>query len=153
MKAEIHPNRRIGYLAIIPALAGLACLQIGCEKMKFWQSKPSEMHTTSDVSPSEGTVRTSDGDNGNLKVSIRVKHLAPPSKSAPDATVYIVWIQPQDGERQNAGALTVNSNLEGSLDTLTSQRRFTITVTPEANGQVAQPSHNPVFSYNVESAK
>jgi hypothetical protein len=119
----------------------------------FWRSKPQEMHSTEGGLASEGTVRISDGDNGNTKVSIRVKHLAPPSKVAVDSTVYVVWIQPREGDRQNVGALTLNKDLEGSLETLTPHRRFMVSVTPEPNGQVTEPSHEPVFTYNVESNK
>jgi hypothetical protein len=121
--------------------------------MMFWRDKPQEMHSTSTDSASEGTVRVSEGDNGNTKVSVRVKHLAPPSKLAADATVYVVWIQPSKGDKQNVGALTLNKDLEGSLDTLTPQHRFKVFVTPEPSGQVGHPTHEPVFTYNVESNK
>jgi len=140
--------------AILAALAvALLGAQFGCQKMAFWRSKPQEMHGASDVPAGQGTVRVSNGDNGNSKVSIRVKHLAPPSKIAADSTVYVVWFRPVDGDNQNVGALVLNSDLEGSLDTLTPHHRFRITVTPEPNGQAASPTNEPVFTYNVESDK
>jgi hypothetical protein len=145
--------RPVAFLAVLPVAAALAGMQLGCQKMMFWRDKPQEMHSTSDVSASEGTVRVSEGDNGNSKVSVRVKHLAPPSKLAADSTVYVVWIQAREGDRQNVGALTLNKDLEGSLDTVTPHRRFKLSVTPEPSGQVADPSHEPVFTYNVESNK
>ena len=135
---------------LLTALAALVGAQVGCQGMMFWRSKPQEMHSGVDVPASEGTVRVSEGGNGNTKVSIRVKHLAPPSRIAADSTVYIVWIQPMEGDRQNVGALTLNKDLEGSLDTLTPHRRFKLSVTPEPSQQVAEPSHEPVFTYNVE---
>ena len=153
MRFQSFKVRPLVFLAVLPAVAALVGTQLGCQRMMFWREKPQEMHSTSDASPSEGTVRVSEGDNGNTKVSVRVKHLAPPSKVAADATVYVVWIQPGEGERQNAGALTLNKDLEGSLDTLTPHRRFKLTVTPEPSGQVANPTHEPVFTYNVESNK
>lgn len=140
-------------ILILTALTALGGAQLACEKVMFWRAKPQAMHSAEDVPASEGTVRVSEADNGNTKVSIRVKHLAPPSKIAPDSTVYVVWIQARGGERQNAGALTLNKDLEGSLDTLTPHRRFKLSVTPEPGGQVAEPSHEPVFTYNVESNK
>ena len=140
-------------VVLLTAIAALVGVQVGCQGMMFWRSKPQEMHSAEDVPASEGTVRVSDGDNGNTKVSIRVKHLAPPSKIAADSTVYVVWIQPREGDRQNVGALALNKDLEGSLDTLTPHRRFKLSVTPEPSGQVADPSHEPVFTYNVESNK
>jgi hypothetical protein len=153
MRFQNFKVRPLVFLAVLPAAAALVGTQVGCQRMMFWREKPQEMHSTSDVSASEGTVRVAEGDNGNTKVFVRVKHLAPPSKLAADATVYVVWIQPREGETQNAGALTLNKDLEGSLDTLTPHRRFKLTVTPEPSGQVANPTHEPVFTYNVESNK
>lgn len=46
--------------------------------------------------------------------------------------------------------LTVNGDLEGSLDTVTAHRRFLVTVTPESNDEVTQPTHEPIFSSDVE---
>jgi hypothetical protein len=138
---------------LVAALVTLVGTQIGCQKMAFWRSKPQEMHAGSDVLAGQGTVRVSNGDNGNSKVSIRVKHLAPPSKVAPGSTVYVVWLRPVDGDSQNVGALILDNDLEGSLDTLTPHRRFRVSVTPEPNGQVTSPSNEPVFTYNVESNK
>jgi hypothetical protein len=123
------------------ALAGL--VGIGC-------TKPQAMVSASDVPASQGTVKVTEGDNGNTNISLRVKHLAPPPKMASDSTVYVVWLQPRDGAKQNIGALTLNSNLEGSLDTVTPHRRFQLTVTPEPSGLAAQPSHDPVFTTEVE---
>ncbi len=137
-------------LLLLSALAALVGTQVGCQDLMFWRSKPQAMHSGEEVPASEGTVRVSEGDNGNSKVSIRVKHLASPSRIASDSTVYVVWIQPMDGDRQNVGALTLNKDLEGSLDTLTPHRRFKLSVTPEPSREVAEPSHEPVFTYNVE---
>ncbi len=144
-------TRRAAPLAV--ALVALVGVQIGCQKMAFWRSKPQEMHSASDVPASQGTVRVTAADNGNTNVSIRVKHLAPPSKMAPDSTVYVVWFRPAGGDNQNVGALVLDNDLEGSLDTLTPQKRFLISITPEPNGQAASPTNEPVFTYQVESNK
>jgi len=108
------------------------------------------MVSAAGVPASEGTVKASGGENGNTNLAIHVKHLAPPSKVAPDATVYVVWLLPRNAEIQNIGALTLNDNLEGSLVTVTPHRRFRVTVTPEAGGRGAQPTHEPVFTSEVE---
>lgn len=153
MNTQSSKAQPVVFLAVLPAVAVLVGMQLGCQKMMFWRDKPQEMHSVSDVTASEGTVRVSNADNGNSKVSVRVKHLAPPSKLAADSTVYVVWIQPREGDQQNVGALTLNKELEGSLDTLTPHRRFKLSVTPEPSGQVAAPSHEPVFTYEVENNK
>ena len=98
MKTQGSSIRLVLLLSPITALVGT---QLACEKVMFWRSKPQEMHSAEGVLASEGTVRISDGDNGNTKVSIRVNHLAPPFKVIADSTVYVVWIRPKEDERQN----------------------------------------------------
>jgi hypothetical protein len=153
MRINRSTSRPFLFLAVLPAVAVLAVTQLGCQKMMFWRAKPQEMHSAAEAPASEGTVRVTAGENGNSKLSIRVKHLASPSRMSADSTVYVVWVQPREGERQNVGALTLNKDLEGSLETLTPHRRFTLSVTPEPSGQAASPSHEPVFTYEVESNK
>jgi len=128
------------------AVALLTGLHIGC-------SKPQTMHTASGVPAAQGEVKATLGANGNTDVSIHVKHLALPSKVAPDATVYVVWIRAIAATDQNVGALRLNSNLEGSLDTVTSHRSFRVSITPEQRSEVDQPTHDPVFTYDVERSK
>ncbi len=135
--------QRVALTAALPLVVGVAGLHLGC-------AKPQTMVSASGVPASEGTVKATVGDNGNTKVSIRVKHLAPPSKIASDAVVYVVWLQPRNAAKQNIGALVLNDNLEGSLDTMTPHNRFMITVTPEPGGKVAEPTHEPVFTADVE---
>jgi hypothetical protein len=98
----------------------------------------------------EGTVRAETGANGNTLLSLKVKHLAPAMKVSPAATVYIVWVRPRGGPPQNVGALTLNANLEGSMETTTPHHRFTVLVTPEPGPQVAEPTTAPVFTSEVE---
>jgi hypothetical protein len=68
---------------------------------------------------------------------------------ASDATVYVVWVQPRNTSRQNVGALVLNDNLEGSLNTVTPHSEFTLSVTPEPSGQVEVPTHQAVFTAEV----
>lgn len=130
----------LGGVLVAAALAGI---QFGC-------SSSQEMRSGYGVPASEGTVSATEGDNGNTKLEIRVKHLAVPSKLASDAKIYVVWVKPLDGDSQNVGALTLNDDLEGRLDTVTPHRQFLLSVTPEPNGQVAGPTHQPVFTTNID---
>src|SRR5688572_13645867 len=83
-----------GTLAFVPA-CGL-----------FGSSAPKQTMTTSAENTSgEGTVQAKAGENGNTNLEVRVKHLSPPSKVADDASVYVVWIKPRNGDIQNVGAL------------------------------------------------
>lgn len=113
-------------------------------------AKPQLMTPSTSVPASTGTVKATKGDNGNTNVSIRVSHLARPSKVEADSTVYVVWIQARGGDNQSAGALAVNEDLEGSLDVVTPHQSFKLTVTPEPNAAVALPTHDPVFTADVE---
>jgi hypothetical protein len=137
------------FAILVPAVGVLVALQFGCTTMRSWTTRPTAMTSANDVPASEGSVKATLGDNGNTRLSIRVKHLAPAFKVQQDATVYVVWLQQPDQPIQNIGALTLSSDLVGSLDTVTPFRRFGITITPEAGQQVLQPSHPPVFTTDV----
>ena len=137
---------RLVLAAVMPTLAVAAGLPLGCATTQA-------MRTGVRVPASEATVKATEGDNGNTRLTIRVKHLAQPSKVAADATVYVVWIQPSNAKPQNVGALSLNDNLEGHLDTMTPHRRFLMIVTPEPSALVGHPTHEPVFTSKVERAK
>ena len=78
-----------------------------------------------------------------------MKHLSEPARVASDATVYVVWIQPRNAEIQNVGALQLDADLVGRLNTSTPHRTFTLTVTPEPSGRMASPTHGAVFTAEV----
>lgn len=143
MNPRILTLQRVALAAALPVAAAFIGLHLGC-------AKPQAMVSASEVPASQGTVKATVGENGNTKLSIQVKHLAPPSKIDADATVYVVWLQPRNAAKQNIGALVLNDNLEGKLETVTPHSRFTLTVTPEPNGRVAEPNHEPVFTAEVE---
>ncbi len=146
MSPRILFIQRIILIVGLPTVGLLGGMHLGC-------AKPQAMVSAPGIPAGQGTVKATAGDNGNTNVAVRVKHLAPPSKIAADAAIYVVWLQPRNGDRQNIGALKLNDNLEGSLDTVTPHRRFQVTVTPEAGGQVSQPTHEPVFTSDVERAE
>lgn len=108
------------------------------------------MTSGSEVPASQGTVEASDEDNGNTNIAVKVKHLAPPSKVAADATIYVVWVRPRNAGIQNVGALSLNEDLEGTLNAVTPHRRFSLLVTPEASARVSQPTHAAVFTSEVD---
>ena len=113
------------------------------------QSMESSVANTS----GEGTVQAKAGPNDNTQIEVRVKHLSEPARVASDASVYVVWIQPRNAEIQNVGALKVDADLVGKLDTTTPHRTFTLTVTPEPSARMAAPTHAPVFTAEVNRAE
>ena len=141
--------RPIIYSIVFQAVAGLVGMQFGCDTVRSWETRPTSMTSASDVPASEGTVKATVGANGNTNLYVRVKHLAPAYKVYPEATVYIVWLQRPGEPIQKIGALTLSDNLEGSLNTETPYRRFTLIITPEPGRQVEQPTHEPVFKSEV----
>ena len=130
----------------LPALFVVAFAPLGCDTTQ-------SMLSDSDVPASQGTVTVGAADNGNTDVTVRVKHLALPAKVASGAKIYVVWIQPTNGEKQNVGALALDDNLEGTLKTVTPHRRFLLTVTPEPGGRAKAPTHEPVFTSWVERSR
>lgn len=141
-------RRLLPSLAVVP-LAALGGLHVGCGVLGGGDSSQT-MTASTKVPAGEGTVTATDGDNGNTKLTVQVKHLANASMIASDATVYVVWIQPRNAPIQSLGALTLDDDLEGSLDAITPHRRFTVTVTPEPSAVGRQPTHEPVFTSSVD---
>ena len=146
MKTSSPILRRVVLAVFVPVISAIAFVPLGCDTTR-------QMLSNADIPAGQGTVTVGAADNGNTDVSVRVKHLAPPSKLVPEAKTYVVWIQASNGLKQNVGALALNDNLEGSLDTVTPHRRFLLTVTPEPSGRVGTPSHTPVFTSWVERAE
>jgi hypothetical protein len=119
---------------------------------------PGGTSTTSALQPvgearaAKGELKIKEGDNGNTALSVNVKYLAPPEKIAPNATTYVVWAKPRTGDMrpQNLGALRVNDDREGSLETVTPLKNFEVIVTPEPSTTVSAPTHSPVFNGIVQ---
>jgi hypothetical protein len=137
---------RVLALASLASLGLLAFSQPGCATPK--QSMESSVANTS----GEGTVEAKAGPNDNTQIEVRVKHLSAPARVASDASVYVVWIQPRNAEIQNVGALQVDADLVGKLNTTTPHRTFTLTVTPEPSARMAAPTHGAVFTAEVNRA-
>ncbi len=65
-----------------------------------------------------------DKDNGNMKLEIKVNHLARPSSLTPSANNYLVWIRPNGGDALKQGAIGVDKNLSGELTVETVAKDF-----------------------------
>jgi hypothetical protein len=127
-------------LTLVP-LIGVAVL-VGC-------AGPQKL-TGSAVSPAAaGTVKAKLDDNGNTSVEVRVEHLAPPERVSPGATAYVVWIIAEGAPAVNVGELKVNTDLEGSLNTVTPQHAFTLKITAESSATASSPAGPVVLSGSV----
>jgi hypothetical protein len=133
------------------AFAFLAAIATtGCGLFSSSSKKP--MSASAVNTSGQGTVETRLDDNGNTEVELLVKHLSAPSKVASDASIYVVWIRPHNGNAQNVGALQVNDDLVGKFNTTTPHRAFTLMVTPEPSARMSQPTHDAVFTTEVAMA-
>ncbi|MEP7121615.1 MAG: hypothetical protein ABJE95_11920 [Byssovorax sp.] len=129
-------------LRILPALAFVFMLA-GCGSAAI------QLVNGPQTPAAQGQVKTDVGDNGNLKLEIEVKHLAPPANVSAGAKVYAVWIQTKDGAAQNVGALRVDDDLTGHLETTTPQHNFALFITTEEDPAALAPKGARVLSATV----
>ena len=128
------------------ALVGALALG-GCGSMRG-NEQTWTMATTEKVPSAEGKVKIKTEKDGNTKVKVEVAHLAHPD-DAFNATTYVVWLKPASGIAQNVGVLNVNKKLEGSLETKTPFKDFTVIVTAEQNANVTMPTGQSVMDTKV----
>ena len=116
----------------------------------FGSSKQYPMTAASAVPAARGTVIVQkDKDNGNMKLDIKVEHLARPASLTPSANAYLVWIRPNGGDAFKQGAIGVDSNLNGELKTETVSKDFDVFITAEQSNSVNSPSDVEVLSAHV----
>lgn len=128
------------------ALVGALALG-GCSGMM--QSEQTWTMATTDKIPSAtGKVKVKEEKDGNTRVKVEVAHLAQPDDVF-NATTYVVWLKPRTGLAQNVGVLNVDKKLNGSLETKTAFKDFTVIVTAEKNGNVTMPTGQSVMDTKV----
>ena len=99
------------------------------------------LSTIPSMPAAEGHVRYGVTKNGNTLIVLNVKHLAHPEKLTPPANNYVVWTRAtKNAPAQNIGALKVDNDLAGELETEIPLKSFELFITAEASGQVQQPS-------------
>jgi len=131
-------------LAVTLAMSGCSMLGIGGGTAIRLSSSPT-------LPAVEGLVKFSATKNNNTRITLTVKHLPQPEKLTPPAGQYIVWTRAAKYEAaQNIGALVVDKNLNGKLETETPLHTFELFITAEASGQIQQPYGEPLLwiSYN-----
>lgn len=113
-------------------------------------AKEYHMTAAAGVPAASGTVKAEqDKDNGNIKVDIKVDHLARPSSLTPSASDYLVWIRPNGGEAFKQGAIGVDKNLKGELKLETVSKDFDVFITAEQSANVTSPSDVEILSTHV----
>ena len=145
--------RDCGRLAVLSGALAFP-LGVACSHMPFTSSGGTPMLASPRVPAAQGAVSIKDADNGNMKLAVSVKHMAPPEKVATGASSYVVWLKPlatgnENEAPQNLGALAVNKDQEGEFDTMTSYRQFDIFVTAEPQPGSMAPTGEQLLSTTI----
>ncbi len=118
----------------------------------FSGAKDYSMTADPGVPAASGIVKVQkDKDNSNMKLDIKVDHLARPGSLTPSANNYLVWIRPNGGEAFKQGAIGVDKNLSGELKLETVSKDFDVFITAEQSDSVTVPSGVEVLSAHVSA--
>lgn len=114
---------------------------------------PYVLESSPDLLSAQGALRVKSTKNGNSKLKFEVKHLAQPEKVSSSAKTFVVWAVPQNSPgvaAQNLGAFQVDSDLEGSIETMTPHHDFEFFVTAEPKGDVGVPTGRKLMWTSVK---
>jgi len=118
----------------------------------FASTKEYRMTSGVGVPAAVGIVKVQkDKDNGNMKLEIKVSHLARPSSLTPSADSYLVWIRPNGADALKQGAIGVDKNLSGELTVETVAKDFDLFITAEQSSSVTVPSSIEVLRTHVST--
>jgi hypothetical protein len=118
----------------------------------FASTKEYRMTSGVGVPAAVGIVKVQkDKDNGNMKLEIKVNHLARPTSLTPSANKYLVWIRPDGGDALKQGAIGVDKNLSGELTVETVAKDFDLLITAEQSNGVTVPSSVEVLRTHVST--
>ncbi len=111
-----------------------------------------QMTSAAGVPAAMGVVKVQRAkDNGNMKLDIKVDHLAKPASLTPAANSYLVWIRPNGGEAFKQGAIGVDKNLSGELRLETVSKEFDVFITAEQSDSVTFPSSVEVLRAHINA--
>jgi hypothetical protein len=108
------------------------------------------MAATSIVPAARGQVEVDKDKNGNVRVNMKVEHLANPESLTPPAAVYVVWLQDRGGSPENQGQLKVDKKLTASFKTVTPSKGFDLSVTAERDPTAKAPSGPEVLRATIQ---
>jgi hypothetical protein len=136
-------NRQIFYRLALLCGVVLAVATVG------W-GKTYHMTSTNTVPAAAGNVYVGKEKNGDIKVDVKVSHLAKPGRLTPPANNYVVWLQQEGSQPQSQGELKVGDDLEGELKTTTPLKNFNVFITAETDSQTKTPSDQVVLQATVQ---
>ena len=130
--------------SLVGALALGGCGHMGRSSEQTWT-----MNTAESVPAAIGKVKVAEEKDGNTKVKVEVEHLAQAADVKGTASTYVVWLKPDSGTAQNVGALIVDKDRKGKLETKTAFKDFQVFVTAEADAHVTSPSQTTVMATKI----
>jgi hypothetical protein len=135
---------KLGTAVVATWIAGAGL--VGCAADQTITMTPSNA-----VSAATANIAVRKSGDGNTRVDVKVRHLAPPERISKDAQTYIVWLRSLEGDKppQNVGAMKVDDDLRGSLETTTPLRSFDIFITPETSATASVPSGPSVLEAQI----
>jgi hypothetical protein len=142
-KEFLNMNRQIFYRLALLCGVVLAVATVG------W-AKNYHMTSSKTVPAAAGEVYVAKEKNGNIRVDVKVKHLAKPGNLTPPANTYVVWVQQEGSQPQSQGELKVGDDLNGELKTTTPLTNFNVFITAEADSQTKTPSDQVVLQATVQ---
>jgi len=101
-----------------------------------------QLGSSSEIPAAEGKIKLKTTRNGNVEIKLEVKHLAPPGRIVPGASVFVVWARglAPAAEAQNLGALKTDKNLKGKIRADTAMSSFDLFITCEQSQTVTVPA-------------
>jgi hypothetical protein len=136
-------NRKLFYRFALLCGAVIAVATVG------W-AKTYHMTAAKTVPAAAGQVNVAKEKNSNIRVDVKVKHLAKPGNLTPPANTYVVWLQQEGSQPQSQGELKVEDDLDGELKTTTPLKNFNVFITAETDSQTKTPSDQVVLRATVQ---
>jgi len=137
------------YFLSFSAVLAVTLAMSGCSMLGIGEGEAIRLSSSPTLPAVEGNAKFVATKNNNTRITLTVKHLPQPEKLTPPANQYIVWTRAGEYEAaQNIGALVVDKNLNGKLETETPLHTFELFITAEASGQIQRPSGEPLLWIN-----
>ncbi len=115
-----------------------------------YAAKKYPMTAASIVPAARGEVEIDKDKNGNTRLKMSVKHLAPLENLTPRAAAYVVWFQERGGTFENQGQLKVDKNLNGTFETITPMKSFDVFVTAEPEAGAKEPRGPQILMATIQ---
>src|SRR5690606_17412939 len=105
--------------------------------------------TGTDLMPRAGGRAEVSGQEGIIKIEVRLDDLDPPSRFGPEYLTYVLWAVTPEGRATNLGEVQFDGRGRASLDVTTELQAFGLILTAEPYFAVTEPSDVVVMENQV----